>query len=124
MRISLLILLLLLIVTSGSMYGAPSSTNEKTINFPGRSIKGWSLENAVNEARSDINQEKIKIYYSGTIAASPIGVEPQDLMLIRKLPIADAGMGCVIENEELRKAQFEYGKRYNEIIVQHLKELM
>jgi hypothetical protein len=90
--------------------------------YPDRSIGEWEPENAIEEAKYDIKNNKMKIYYSGTIAASPNGVLPEDIHLIKNLPIADGGIGCIITNSELRKKQAAYATKYNEIIVFYLKE--
>jgi hypothetical protein len=45
---------------------------------------------------------------------------PVEAEILKKLPSADAGIGCLIEDMELRKAQFEYARRYNEYVLRHL----
>lgn len=96
--------------------------DEQFISYPNRTIEEWKPENAVNEAEYDIKNNKIKIYYSGTITSGPVGVSPEDAHLIENLPIADGGVGCKVSNSELRTNQSAYAKKYNEIIMLHLKK--
>lgn len=90
------------------------------LQFPERTLAEWQPDRAVGEAKKDIQMGKPKIYLSGTIAAYPPGVKTERYQLLVDLPKADAGIGCVIENSELRKTQFEYATKYNEYIVNHL----
>jgi hypothetical protein len=89
------------------------------LKYPERTLADWQPEKAVPEAQHDIAAGTMKIYVSGGIVALAPGVS-RDFINIKNLPSADAGIGCVIEDAELRKAQFEYARRYNEYIVQHL----
>jgi hypothetical protein len=100
---------------------AQSGYQGNSINFPDRTIEDWNPEKAVMEAENDIKSNELKIYYSGTIAATPVGVSQEDYELIKDLPIADGGIGCVISDQELRQAQYAYSMRYNRIVVKHLK---
>ena len=86
-----------------------------------RTLADWSIENAIAEAKADIKSGNVKIYYAGTIAASPVGVAEENLKLIAHLPVGNGGIGCVVKDSGLRKIQAEYSKKYNELIVQHLK---
>jgi hypothetical protein len=90
------------------------------LRYPDRSLADWQPGKAVAEAEHDIAAGTPKIYISGTIAAFMPGISSDQYTVVRPLPKADAGIGCVIEDEELRKAQFEYARRYNEYVVQHL----
>lgn len=99
----------------------PPSPKGIEISFPERGIDDWSIGNAIKEANEDITTDKFKIYYSGTRAAYPPGVEQEDMHLIKDLPIASAGIGCIITDPELREAKLNYARKYNEIIINHLK---
>jgi hypothetical protein len=90
------------------------------LRYPDRTLADWHPDKAVAEAQRDIAAGTAKIYISGTIAAFPPGISPEQHALVRRLPNADAGIGCVIENMEFRKAQFEYARRYNEYVSEHL----
>jgi hypothetical protein len=97
------------------------SPGSKTmLSYPERTLADWQREKAVAEARKDIVARTVKIYISGTIVAGAPGVNAEQESLVRSLPNADAGTGCVISDMELRKAQFEYARRYNEYVVHHL----
>lgn len=104
---------------------SPSTSQDKSngisIIYPNRSIDDWMPENAIVEAESDIQNNRLKVYYSGTYTATPIGISQEDAHLVKELPKADGGIGCVITNPELRKNQSDYAKKYNEIIIKHLK---
>ncbi len=101
--------------------GVPQETPQQhMLKFPERTLAEWQPDRAIEEAKKDIQTEKLKIYMSGTIAAYSPGVEKEQYPLIANLPKADAGIGCVIEDSKLREAQFEYAKKYNEYIVNHL----
>jgi hypothetical protein len=97
------------------------SPQTQKLNFPERTIDDWSIEKAIVEANDDIKKGTIKIYYSGTIAAYPPGVNQEDMHLIEGLSIANAGIGCKVFDSKLRKSQFNYANKYNEIIIDHLK---
>ena len=96
------------------------------LRYPERSLADWQPDKAVAEAEHDIAAGTAKVYLSGTRLVYAPGIStpeyhsPAELQLLKKLPSADAGIGCVIENEELRKAQFEYARCYNEYVIQHL----
>jgi hypothetical protein len=90
------------------------------IEHSARSRADWQPERAVAEAQKDLAAGTPKIYISGTITALAPGVDEKHQALVRSLPRADAGIGCIVVDEDLRKAQFEYARRYNEYIVGHL----
>jgi hypothetical protein len=71
----------------------------------------WNPDNAVGEADRDIRIGRIKFYWSGSIASSPVGVPFE---VAKKYPKADAGNGCVTNDIPLRERQQEYARRYNE----------
>jgi hypothetical protein len=87
-----------------------------------RLLKKWNPSLAPIEAQRDIQQGTIKIYLDGTIASFPVGIEQSQRHLIKGLPTAPAGVGCVIRNHELRQSQREYAIRYNQIIIQYLHQ--
>jgi hypothetical protein len=89
------------------------------LRYPDRSLADWHPDKAVAEAEHDIATGTAKIYISGTIAAFAPGVSSEQYSIVKRLPNADAGIGCDIEDAGLRRAQFEYARRYNEHIVQH-----
>lgn len=90
------------------------------LSYPERSLADWQPDKAVAEAQKDLAAGTPKIYISGTIAAYPPGISEEQRSLVASLPNADAGIGCVIQDAALRKAQFEYACCYNEYVVQHL----
>jgi hypothetical protein len=98
----------------------PQELPQHMLEFPERTLAEWQPDRAVEEAMKDIRSGKIKIYISGTTVPYSPGVKPEQYPLIANLPNADAGIGCLIEDSELRKAQFEYAKEYNEYVVNHL----
>lgn len=95
------------------------------LRYPDRTLADWQPDKAVAEAERDIAAGTAKIYISGTIVAFAPGISsseyhrPEAAEILKVLPSADAGIGCVIEDAELRKAQFEYARRYNEYVIQH-----
>jgi len=93
---------------------------EKMLRYPDRSLADWHPDKAVTEAELDIAAGTPKIYISGTIAAFAPGVGFDQKLIIKRLPNADAGVGCVVKDPELRNAQFEYARRYNQYVLQHL----
>jgi hypothetical protein len=97
-----------------------SSSSGRMLRYPDRTLADWQPEKAAAEAEHDLAVGTPKIYISGTIAAFAPGVGSDQYPIVRRLPNADAGIGCNIEDADLRKAQFEYARRYNEYIVQHL----
>lgn len=80
----------------------------------------WSPEQAEMDANRDIKSGSMKIYLHGSFAAYAVGVDNVHRPLIEKLPKADAGVGCVIDDMETFNAQGEYATRYNQVIVQYL----
>ena len=92
------------------------------LTFPDRTLEQWSVDAAVAEAERDIKNESVKVYLSGTIAAYPPGIPPEEYELIRGLPMADAGMGCLIEDGVLRAAQYAYAEAYNKRVIEHLRK--
>ena len=96
------------------------SQKSSLLQFPERTIKDWNLSLAAKEAEKDIKEGTIKIYISGTLVAYPTGIEPEHYELIKDLPKADAGIGCMVEDGTLRKSQEEYAAEYNKLIITHL----
>lgn len=86
-----------------------------------RAISRWNPDNAVVEAQQDIQRGTMKIYRHGTIASQAVGVEPEQMPLIQSFPTEDAGIGCIVNDWDLRRLQGEYARRYNQAIVQHLQ---
>jgi hypothetical protein len=82
----------------------------------------WDPEKASIEAAHDIRAGKIKVYMHGTIAGLPVGVEEEDRHLIKGLPFAEAGVGCIVPSDDIYDAQGAYAVRYNQAIVKHLLE--
>jgi hypothetical protein len=77
----------------------------------------WNPADAVKEAEQDIRSGRIKFYWSGSIAAIPVGV-PLDVA--KKFPQANAGVGCVTDDISLRERQQEYARRYNEKVYAYI----
>ena len=96
------------------------------LRYPDRTMAEWQPDKAVAEAKRDVAAGTVKIYLSGTLLAHAPGIStveyhnPLEFKLLETLPSADAGLGCVVEDTALREAQYEYARRYNEYIVQHL----
>jgi hypothetical protein len=115
---SLLFIIVLSCLVACSTSKSPSG--KAMVRYPKRSLADWEPDKAVAEAQKDIAMGTAKIYISGTIAAYAPGISSDQEPLVKSLPNADAGIGCVIQDAELRKAQFEYARRYNAYVVQHL----
>lgn len=114
---------LLAIVILGCFVGCATqqpSVGGNRLRYPDRSLADWQPGKAVTEAEHDIATGTPKIYISGTVATFAPGVSADPDSIVGTLPNADAGIGCVVVDSELRKAQFEYARRYNEYVIQHL----
>jgi len=92
------------------------------LRFPDRTLTDWDPDKAIAEAQRDIAEGAPKIYISGTDGAYAPGIGSTHNFILRKLRRADAGIGCTIDDMELRTAQFKYARRYNEYVVQRLSE--
>src|SRR5207244_3453278 len=92
----------------------------KVITYPERSPLDWQPDRAEAEAKKDIAAGKAKIYLNGGIAPMEVGLSLEEQGLVEDLPRADAGTGCVVTDQELRKAQAEYAYLYNRYVVEHL----
>ena len=96
------------------------------LRCPERSLADWQPDEAIEEAERDLAAGTAKIYINGTIVAFAPGISsaeyhsPEESQILKTLPSADAGIGCVVKDAELREAQFEYARRYNEYVIQHL----
>jgi hypothetical protein len=90
------------------------------LQYPSRSLDDWQPARAVEEAKTDIAAGRPKIYIAGTRVPSAVGIDPKYHDLIRPLPQADAGIGCLVRDSALRDAQFEYARQYNECVLQYL----
>ena len=113
---------LLAILSLGCLVGCSTtrtSGGRAMLQYPDRSLADWQPDKAVVEAQHDITTGTAKIYISGTIVAGAPGVSSDQYSIVKTLPNADAGIGCVVEDIELRKTQLEYSRRYNEYAVQH-----
>jgi hypothetical protein len=92
----------------------------KVIRYPERSPLDWQPDRAEAEAKKDIAAGKAKIYLNGGIAPMEVGLSLKEQGLVEDLPLADAGTGCVVTDQDLRNAQAEYAHRYNRYVVEHL----
>lgn len=115
---------LALVVLLGGCSVAPTAVPEiRYIEFPNRAEREWEPSRATKEAEEDIKNDKVKIYISGTIAPYAPGVKTEaERALVKHLPRADAGVGCVITNEDemkFRQMQAEYAERYNKYVVNY-----
>jgi hypothetical protein len=101
-----------------------ASSNSKGLTDEEREVlyDRWDPMKAVAEAKKDIENGTVKIYYHGTIFASPAGVDGEDQDLVKDLPAANGGLGSVIDDMKLRALQGEYAARYNKRIVEWVKE--
>jgi hypothetical protein len=102
--------------------GAASNSKSLTEEEKEELYESWSPENALAEAEKDIENGTVKIYYHGTVFASPAGVRPEEQDLIKDLPAADGGLGSVIDDMKLRALQGEYSAIYNNRILKWIKE--
>ncbi|MHC4132684.1 MAG: hypothetical protein ACYSSP_05160 [Planctomycetota bacterium] len=123
----LLILVLFSLLVSGCEMtmmedGAASNSKSLTEEEKEELYESWSPENALAEAEKDIENGTVKIYYHGTVFASPAGVRPEEQDLIKDLPAADGGLGSVIDDMKLRALQGEYSAIYNNRILKWIKE--
>ena len=82
--------------------------------------QSWDSATAESDARRDLAADTAKIYYSGTIAARPAGVPSSLGYLMKNLPRADAGCGCVVRDMALRKRQQAYAALYNQTVIREL----
>lgn len=74
---------------------------------------------AQREAHGDIASGHMKIYIAGTRASGPVGVDSQDLALIRKLPRDQRlSKGCIDPDAS---AHIAYARAYNREIVRYLR---
>lgn len=80
----------------------------------------WSRSRAVLDAESQISQDEIFVYVTGTIVCLP-AVDSKDAQLAASLPTRSIACGCEINNLALRQAQVEYAKVFNRRIMQHVK---
>jgi hypothetical protein len=83
----------------------------------------WDAEKAEIEAANDIAAGSMRIYVHGSFAGFDVGVAAQQRELVQHLPRVDAGVGCVVEYEDVFQAQREYATRYNIAIVKYLQGL-
>jgi len=90
------------------------------VRYPDRKLADWQPDKAVAEAQHDLVAGTLKVYICGTRAASAPGISQEQQSIVKSWPNADAGIGCLIEDADLRQAQAEYARRYNEYVVQHL----
>src|SRR5439155_12682959 len=79
----------------------------------------WNPADAVKEAEQDIRSGHIKFYWAGSIASMPVGVP---IVVAKKYPQANAGIGCVTNDIPLRERQEEYARRYNEKIYAYVTQ--
>jgi hypothetical protein len=94
---------------------------EKVLEDAKEEIESWSYEKALSEAESDIKSGKVKVYYHGTYFTYAPGVGPEDYKLIEHYPHGDAGIGCVVDNWELRTVKGDYAETYNKKIIEWIK---
>jgi hypothetical protein len=87
-----------------------------------RTFAEWGTEKATIEAAADLKNGTPKLYISGTIAVFAQGITPEERKRLAHLPQAGGGIGCVIVDGPLRKAQLEYSKIYNRYVADHYKE--
>jgi len=80
------------------------------------------MEKALLEARADLRKGKPKLYVSGTIAAYTPAVRLDQSEKLQGLPYAEAGIGCLVEDEQLRKAQFDYAAAYNGYVAENYRK--
>jgi hypothetical protein len=73
----------------------------------------WDPARATAEADHDIRTGHIKFYWAGTEAAEPVGVPRAYYHVSERYPHGDAGIGCIVLDQEFRKKQAEYARRYN-----------
>lgn len=92
------------------------------MRYPDRTLVDWRSDQAIPEARRDLAAGTAKIYISGTEAPYAPGINSDCFSLVKALPRADAGIGCDVEDAELRTAQVEYARLYNEYVVRHLSK--
>ena len=79
----------------------------------------WNPADAVKEAEQDIRSGNIKFYWAGSVGVRPVGVPFE---VAKKYPRADAGVGCVTNDIQLRERQEEYARRYNAKIYAYITQ--
>ena len=80
----------------------------------------WSVAKAVSDADLAIDRRDLFVYATGGIACRP-NVAEQDMELARTLPQRYVACGCVVYDSELRTAQVDYARAFNQRILEHLK---
>jgi len=74
---------------------------------------------AIAASQTDIAAGKPQIAFTGTIACMPIGVPPEHLALVEKLPRLSLPCGCATP---LVREAIIYAEAYNKEILAHLLE--
>jgi hypothetical protein len=93
----------------------------KMISFPSRTLQDWTVEKALLEAQADLRKGKPKLYVSGTIGAYTPAIRLDQSEKLKDLPYAEAGIGCLVEDDQLRQAQFDYAVAYNRHVAEHYR---
>lgn len=83
-------------------------------------IAQWNPAHAGADAALDIENGAAKIYLNGTMSSSLVGLTPEQRALVAHLPVADAGVGCVVGDDDLFDARRAYAVRYNRAVAGYL----
>ena len=85
--------------------------------------KKYSIEFAVEEAKLDIKNKDIHIYWSGTDGYDIIGIPYKYHKLLKRYPEkAGWDQGCVIFDRKLYESKTAHAKAYNEYVFKYLLE--
>ncbi len=80
----------------------------------------WDPAVAAADAERDLAGKRVVIFYSGTVAAYPVGVPASLIDLVAGARKGDAGVGCIVEDVVLRGKQADYATIYNRTVIRHL----
>lgn len=119
---NILSVIFIFLLTGCSALPMSTASQAHLLEFPERTLQEWEPSHAIEEAKRDIANGNPKIYLSGTLAPYAPGIRVEQYDLIKHLPRADAGAGCIIKNEEVkfRDIQAKYAERYNLYILNYL----
>ena|ERR1700737_1893696 len=73
----------------------------------------WSEREAISEVTRDIRAHRIRFYWWGGYAPSPLGVPEQYYRVAFKYPKVDGGEGCLVDDLALRQRQRVFCVAYN-----------
>jgi hypothetical protein len=82
--------------------------------------KEWSKREAIAEAQHDIRVHKIRFYWHGGYASTPVGLPAKYTHIADRYPHADGGIGCFVDDRALRERQRKYSETYNKLMLSYV----